>query len=294
MLEKTGRRWLRVIHIILIAFLMGGLLSILILSLLPGLDARAQFIANLTIYTLLNTVVTYSFYGIVTTGLVYSVFTHWGLTKHWWVMGKWTGTLLLFLLVWSWLAPAINGMTALSDAGLETQARYVEYLSHVARVLPAIIVALVIMATLISITIFRPWGQREQRYELRRGTILWLTGSAVVISVGLAIMGYLDLAKYRTLEISEPDLSRIPDGTYQGAETYAGFVYIVECDMKDQRIEQVRIVENRDSPYARYAEGILPRILSQQSPNVDGITGATTTSKCLMKALEMALEGAAR
>jgi uncharacterized protein with FMN-binding domain len=33
-------------------------------------------------------------------------------------------------------------------------------------------------------------------------------------------------------------------------------------------------------------------VIEKQSPDVDGITGATTTSKCLMKAIETALEGA--
>jgi uncharacterized protein with FMN-binding domain len=54
----------------------------------------------------------------------------------------------------------------------------------------------------------------------------------------------------------------------------------------------VGVVQNRDSEYARFAEGIIPRVIEKQSPDVDGITGATTTSKCLMKAIETALEGA--
>ena len=37
MLEKTGRRWLRVIHIVFIASLMGGLASILTIHLISGL-----------------------------------------------------------------------------------------------------------------------------------------------------------------------------------------------------------------------------------------------------------------
>lgn len=294
MLEKTGRRWLRVIHIILIAFLMGGLFSMLLVRLIPGLDHEAQFVANLAIYTLFNTVVTFSFYGIVTTGLIYSVFTHWGLTKHWWILAKWLGTVLLFGLVWIWLGPAVNGMVALSDAGLESHQVYLEYLGHLGHITPVIIVALVIMATLISITIFRPWGQRVQSYELRRGTILVLTGAAVVVSIGLGILGYLDLERYRNMEIKDPDLSLISDGTYVGADTYAGFTYKIECIVMGHQLIDVRVMENRDSPYARYAEGIIPRILKHQSPNVDGITGATTTSKCLMKACELALEGAKR
>jgi len=292
MLEKTGRRWLRVIHIVFIASLLGGLISILVINHLSGMKAHQIFVANLTIYRLFNTIITVSFYGVVSTGLVYSVFTHWGLTKYWWIIGKWVGTLSLFALVWIWLGPAANGMVALSDVGLPNFDALPEYVNFKNSLDSVILVAFTIMCCLIAITIFRPWGQREQRYELKRATILLLTGFGVIVSVGFGVLGYLDLEKYRNLEITEPDLSKISDGTYQGAETYAGFTYAIECEVMDHTITQVRIVENRDSPYARYAEGIVSRILDNQSPNVDGITGATTTSKCFMKALESALQGA--
>ncbi len=292
MLEKTGRRWLRVIHIVFIASLLGGLISILIINQLSNMDAQQIFVANFTIYTLFNTIITYSFYGVVSTGLIYSVFTHWGLTRHWWIIGKWVGTLSLFALVWIWLGPAANGMVALSDVGLPNFDALTEYVDFKKSLTTVILVAFTIMCCLITITIFRPWGQRDQRYELKRATILFLSGFGVIVSIAFGVMGYLDLEKYRNLEIAEPDLSQLPDGTYQGAESYAGFTYKLECEIKDHTITELRILENRDSPYARYAEGVVSRILAKQSPNVAGITGATTTSKCLMKALESALEGA--
>jgi len=292
MLEKTARRWLRVIHIFFIASLTGGLASILIVNHITGLDARELFIANYSIYTLFNIVVTWSFYGVVTTGLIYSVFTHWGLTKHWWIIGKWTGTVILFVLVWVWLGPAINGMVALSDIGLskpEISHSYAEYHNSLT---PVIAIALLLVFVLISITIFRPWGQREQKYELRRGMILTLTGIGLVLGVGLGLLGYYDLESYRNMEIKTPDLAQIPDGSYTGSVSYSGFEYAVEVRIAEHRIERAEVIENRDSDYARFAEGVIQRIIEKQSPDVDGITGATTTSKCLMKAVETALEGA--
>jgi uncharacterized protein with FMN-binding domain len=35
---------------------------------------------------------------------------------------------------------------------------------------------------------------------------------------------------------------------------------------------------------------VIPEIIKKQSPNVDAISGATTTSKALMKAVEKSLE----
>ena len=289
MLEKTGRRWLRVIHIVFIASLMGGLASILAIHVLPGLDTRQLFIANYSIYSLFNMVVTWSFYGVVTTGLIYSVFTHWGLTKHWWIIGKWTGTVALFILVWIWLGPAINGMVALSDIGMQESAVPHDYTEYHNTLTPVIAVALLIMFTLISITIFRPWGQRSQKYEMRRGLVLSLTGIGVVLGVGLGLIGYYDLESYRNMEIGNPDLTQVPDGIHRGSVSYSGFEYAVAVKMNEAMIVGVGVIQNRDSDYARFAEGIIPRVIEKQSPDVDGITGATTTSKCLMKAIEIAL-----
>ena len=292
MLQKTGRRWLRVIHIIFIASLMGGLASILAIKGIAGLDTRQLFVANYSIYTLFNTVVTWSFYGVVATGLIYSVFTHWGLTKYWWIIGKWTGTVMLFALVWIWLGPAINGMVALSDIGMKESAVPHSYTEYHNTLTPVIAVALLIMFTLIAITIFRPWGQRDQKYELNRSWVLSLTGIGVVLGVGLGLMGYYDMESYRNMKIGNPDLTQIPDGVHRGSVSYSGFEYTVAVKVIQSRIEGVGIVNNRESEYARFAEGIIPRVIQNQSPDVDGITGATTTSKCLMKAIEIALEEA--
>ncbi|MBC8376131.1 MAG: FMN-binding protein [FCB group bacterium] len=292
MLEKTGRRWLRVIHIVFIASLMGGLASILAIHAIPGLDTRQLFIANYSIYTLFNMVVTWSFYGVVATGLVYSVFTHWGLTKHWWIIGKWTGTVMLFALVWIWLGPAINGMVALSDIGMKESSVPHDYTEYHNTLTPVIAIAMLIMFTLISITIFRPWGQRSQKYEMRRGMVLTLTVIGVVLGVGLGLIGYFDLESYRNMEIGNPDLTLVPDGIHRGSVSYSGFEYTVAVKVSESMIVGIGIVQNRGSEYARFAEAIIPRVIKQQTPNVDGITGATTTSKCLMKAVETALEGA--
>jgi len=122
--------------------------------------------------------------------------------------------------------------------------------------------------------------------------ILTLTGIGLVLGVGLGLLGYYDLESYRNMEIKTPDLAQIPDGSYTGSVSYSGFEYAVEVRIAEHRIERAEVIENRDSDYARFAEGVIQRIIEKQSPDVDGITGATTTSKCLMKAVETALEGA--
>lgn len=51
----------------------------------------------------------------------------------------------------------------------------------------------------------------------------------------------------------------------------------------------VEVIANRKSNFAHFAEGVIPRVIKAQKANVDTITGAPTTSKCLLKAVESAL-----
>jgi uncharacterized protein with FMN-binding domain len=47
-------------------------------------------------------------------------------------------------------------------------------------------------------------------------------------------------------------------------------------------------LQNRDTKHAVRAEGIVHEIINKQTPNVDAVSGATT-SKALMKAVENSL-----
>jgi uncharacterized protein with FMN-binding domain len=91
------------------------------------------------------------------------------------------------------------------------------------------------------------------------------------------------------MPIKDIDLAGISDGTYIGEANY-GFNYVVEVAIKDHNIDRINIVENYSSVYAKLAEGVIKKVMGAQSPNVDAVTGATTTSKCLMKAIEKAIE----
>ena len=81
----------------------------------------------------------------------------------------------------------------------------------------------------------------------------------------------------------------LEDGTYPGEATAGSFTYKVEVTVQDRQITDITVMANRVSPYARFAEGVIPKVLKAQNANVDTVTGATTTSKALLKAIENAL-----
>lgn len=118
--------------------------------------------------------------------------------------------------------------------------------------------------------------------------------------LGLALAGALVLPscstqeqiKVRRMEIGRPMLSGLKDGRYEGRYAYGSFEYAVEVGMTSGRLTDIKILANRDTSHARQAEAVLASIIAAQSPDVDAVTGATTTSKALMKAVENALTAA--
>ncbi len=64
--------------------------------------------------------------------------------------------------------------------------------------------------------------------------------------------------------------------------------------VKDHKIAGIKMITNRNTAYAKKAEGVIQKILEKQSPNVDTVSGASTTSKAILKAVENALEGNAK
>lgn len=90
------------------------------------------------------------------------------------------------------------------------------------------------------------------------------------------------------IQINEVDLQSINDGTYRG-DCDAGLVkVVVDVTVKDHKISSIDIVKH-DNGLGKKAEKIVNGIINQQSLQVDVISGATTSSKAILKAVETAL-----
>lgn len=89
-------------------------------------------------------------------------------------------------------------------------------------------------------------------------------------------------------EIEAIDLSKIPDGVYPGR--FGDFLVDValEVTIKDQRIAGITIKEQKCGKGYEARETV-NRILGRQAPRVDGVTGATLSSKIIMIATHLAL-----
>ena len=118
---------------------------------------------------------------------------------------------------------------------------------------------------------------------MRRRAFIWavlLAGVALLPSCGPDL---------RTMPIHDVDLKAVPEGTHEGSFAYGGFTHVVRTTVEGGRIVKIDLVKNRTNEYAKKAEAVLPRVIEKQTPNVDAITGATMSSKALLKAVENSL-----
>lgn len=291
MLGARGQKWLKGLHVTLVAFSVGAILSMLVLLLIKQ-NFKAEenlFPIDLSIFHLFN-FLEYSFYGIILTGLVYSLFTKWGFFKHHWITVKWAVVLLLFVFTWVWIGPVTTGMVALADGGFRLPGTLSEYLDYSSKGRLYSSIECLVFVFILFISVLKPWGKRKPKSRVKRKVVLAIVVPLVVIMIAFLVLNLLTLQKFRKMEIQDIDVSTLEDGTYYGEATIGGFTYKVEASIREQRIVDLKIIANRKSAYASFAEGVIPRIIEAQNANVDTITGATTTCKALLKAVENAFQ----
>lgn len=84
------------------------------------------------------------------------------------------------------------------------------------------------------------------------------------------------------------DLSLISDGQYIGEYTISPVYVKVEVTVKNHEFVEIEILKH-DNGLGSKVESIKEDIERKQSLNVDTISGATVSSKCILKAVENAV-----
>ena len=81
------------------------------------------------------------------------------------------------------------------------------------------------------------------------------------------------------------------DGTYQGSGTGFGGTITVEVTISGGKIASITILSaaGETASYFASAQGVISRILSGQTPNVDAVSGATYSSNGIIQAVQNAL-----
>ncbi len=84
------------------------------------------------------------------------------------------------------------------------------------------------------------------------------------------------------------------DGTYTGSGTGFGGTITVQVTVSNHKIASINILDasSETASYFANAQGVISRIISSQSPNVDAVSGATYSSNGIITAVQNALSQA--
>lgn len=130
--------------------------------------------------------------------------------------------------------------------------------------------------------------------KIKRIRILLILAALVIITGCIIAFNYLkDVKTYqetvKSMTFTEIDLSKIPDGIYEG-ECDVNYIYAkVKVTIKDSKIHQIQLIEHKNQR-GTSAVGIIDAILEEQKIDVNTISGATNSSKVIKKAVENALK----
>ncbi len=125
----------------------------------------------------------------------------------------------------------------------------------------------------------------------RKTIVITFIVLAAILSMGIFsnLQKRSQIARLKNLPVNQIDLSTISDGTYKGSFCLKRFCYTVEVTMNSGRITDIILLSNSKSEYGEKAAAIKDRIIEAQSLQVDVLSGATISSKSIIKAVEKAL-----
>jgi uncharacterized protein with FMN-binding domain len=121
--------------------------------------------------------------------------------------------------------------------------------------------------------------------------IFIVLAAILVIGGAFAAKYFSDFSSYREaveeITIGEVDLSTVPDGIYTGSSEAVWVGATVEVTVRDHQITEIKLDHRHGQGEA--AEVITDHVLEAQSLQVDIISGVTSSSKVILKAIENAL-----
>jgi uncharacterized protein with FMN-binding domain len=109
------------------------------------------------------------------------------------------------------------------------------------------------------------------------------------IALCLALVGCKTGGKGGQLVINDVNFSVVKDGTYEGEQKGMPVSAKVTVTVKSGRLESVTVLKHTHGP-GKGAEAIIDRVIAAQSLTVDAVSGATSSSRVMLKAIETALE----
>jgi len=112
----------------------------------------------------------------------------------------------------------------------------------------------------------------------------------LILLMSLLIIG-CSTAVIKSITFQTPDLTQISDGVYRGNNDISGTPNVsLNVSVQNNRINNIEIINHGCSPIGSKAERIVYQIIDDQSLDIDTVSGATLSSKAILRAVENALK----
>jgi uncharacterized protein with FMN-binding domain len=123
----------------------------------------------------------------------------------------------------------------------------------------------------------------------------YIIAGVVIVVLACGIFGFTYLNRVKNYKdkvdkivIEDVNLKQIKDGNYYGEFDADLVAAKVEVEIKDNVIKNIKLIEHKTDKGAP-AEVITQKVVEAQSLKVDVISGATNSSKVILKAIQNAL-----
>lgn len=117
-----------------------------------------------------------------------------------------------------------------------------------------------------------------------------IAGALCVITIGFFIMIHVNTTRAaKDINIQITDAAGVSDGTYVGSYEIASVKVSVQVTITDEKITDITILEHQNGLGGK-AESMIDQVIEKQSLEVDAVSGATASSKTILKAIENAME----
>lgn len=123
--------------------------------------------------------------------------------------------------------------------------------------------------------------------------IFILSVAALLMIAGFFGLRYLRAVndykeKVSNIQVEKLDLNNIKDGEYEGSCDVDFIMVDLKVKVENHKIVKIDIIKHKNGR-GKPAEAITGEVIKNQSVQVDAVSGATNSSKVILKAIEDAL-----
>lgn len=125
----------------------------------------------------------------------------------------------------------------------------------------------------------------------KAGKILLCIVIVVVVlgcGIGVFMRSWISQTYKRLDEVATVDLTDVADGIYEGVEETELVKVTVKVEVKDHMIQDIQLIRHVNGK-GESAEAMIPEMISQNTSEVDAVSGATLSSKTIRAAVRNAL-----